>query len=138
MTEHISGTFDVTMQKESTHDAAAGTGIGRMSLDKRYHGQLDATGVGKMLAAMTGTPGSAGYVALEFVDGTLAGREGTFVLQHRGTMTCGVPALSVTVVPDSGTGALVGLAGRLDIRIDDGKHHYDFAYTCGAPPSTTA
>ena len=128
MTERISGTFDVTMGKETMHDAAEDSGIGRMSLDKQYHGDLDATGVGEMLAAMTATPGSAGYVAMEFVEGTLAGRDGSFFLQHTGTMDRGEPTLSVTVVPDSGTGELVGLTGRLDIRIVEGKHYYDFDY----------
>ena len=137
MTERISGTFDVTMSKEAMHDAAEDSGIGRMSLDKQYHGELDATGVGEMLAAMTATPGSAGYVAMEFVEGTLAGRSGSFFLQHSGTMDRGTPTLSVTVVPDSGTDQLVGLTGRLNIRIADGKHHYDFEYDFG-PQTTTA
>ena len=129
MNIHITGTFDVTISKASMHDAAVDCGIGRMTLDKRYHGDLDATGVGEMLAAMTETQGSAGYVAMEKVDGTLGGRRGTFVLQHAGTMNRGAPALSVTVVPDSGTGDLVGLTGRIDIRIEGGKHFYDFDYT---------
>lgn len=128
MTEHISGSFDVKMTPESMHDAATGSGIGRMSLSKRYHGDLDATGVGEMLAAMTATPGSGGYVALERVDGSLQGCAGTFLLQHTGTMTRGTPQLSVTVVPDSGTGALAGLSGRLAIRIEGGGHFYDFDY----------
>lgn len=138
MTEHITGTFDVTMNKEAMHDAAEDSGIGRMSLDKQYHGELDATGVGEMLAAMTATSGSAGYVAMEFVEGTLAGRSGSFFLQHAGTMDRGAPALSVTVVPDSGSGELVGLTGRLNIRIVEGRHHYDFDYTLDAPGTTTA
>ena len=118
MTERITGLFDVTMNKQPMHAAAEQSGIGRMSLDKRYHGDLDATGVGEMLAAMTATRGSAGYVALERVEGTLRGRRGTFFLQHAGTMDRGTPSLSVTVVPDSGTDELIGLSGRLDIRID--------------------
>lgn len=138
MTEHITGTFAVTMGKEAVHDAAEHAGIGRMSLDKQYHGDLDATGVGEMLAVMTATPGSAGYVAIEFVEGTLAGHSGSFFLQHTGTMDHGVPTLSVTVVPDSGTDELVGLAGRLNIRIVEGTHFYDFDYSLGAPGTTTA
>ncbi len=138
MTEHISGTFDVTMGKEAVHEAAEDSGIGRMSLDKQYHGDLDATGVGEMLAAMTGTPGSAGYVAIEFVEGTLGGRSGSFFLQHAGTMNRGQPTLSVTVVPDSGTGELTGLSGRLNIRIVEGKHLYDFDYSFEAPETTNA
>lgn len=128
MTEHITGTFDVTMTQQTVHDAATDAGFGRMALAKRYHGALDATGVGEMLAAMTATPGSAGYVAIERVDGTLAGRRGSFFLQHHGVMDRGAPTLSVSVVPDSGTDELTGLSGRLDIRIDDGKHYYDFDY----------
>ena len=132
MTECITGTFDVTMSGEAVHDAAAHTGIGRMALAKRYHGDLDATGTGEMLTAMTATPGSAGYVAIERVDGTLRGRRGTFFLQHSGTMDRGVPTLSVTVVPDSGTGDLVGLSGRLGVRVEEGKHHYDLDYAIAA------
>ena len=123
-TFHATGTFEVKTKPGASELLAGTTPIGRMSLDKRYHGPLDATGVGEMLAAMTATPGSAGYVAMEFVDGTLAGRAGSFFLQHSGTMARGTPALSVTVVPDSGTGELVGLTGRLDIRIVDAKHQY--------------
>ena len=133
MTERITGTFDVKMNPLPLHEAAVDAGIGRMGLDKRYHGALDASGVGEMLAAMTTTPGSAGYVALERVDGTLGGRSGSFFLQHSGTMDRGAPTLSVTVVPDSGTGELAGLSGRLAIRIESGAHYYDFDYTIGGP-----
>jgi hypothetical protein len=129
MKERISGTFEVTMGKESVHDAAVDAGIGRMSVAKRYHGDLDATGVGEMFAAMTATPGSAGYVAMERVEGSLCGRDGVFFLQHSGTMDRGMPQLSVTVVPDSGTDALIGLSGRMNIRIEDGRHFYDFDYS---------
>jgi len=131
MTSRITGTFEVAVGKATVHEAAADAGIGRMTLAKRYRGDLDATGVGEMLAAMTATPGSAGYVAMEKVDGTLDGRRGTFVLQHTGTMNRGAPTLSVTVVPDSGTGELVGLSGRVDIRIEGGTHFYDFDYVLG-------
>jgi hypothetical protein len=127
----ITGTFDVTMGKQAMHEEAASSGIGRMSLVKRYHGALDGTGVGEMLAAMTATPGSAGYVAIERFEGTLDGRRGTFVLQHAGTMDRGVPTLAVRVVPDSGTEELTGLAGHLDIRIEGGQHFYDFDYALG-------
>jgi hypothetical protein len=81
-----------------------------------------------MLTAGTPVKGSAGYVAIERISGTLHGRTGTFVLQHTGTMTRGALQLSITVVPDSGTGQLAGLAGKMDIQIADGKHSYDFAY----------
>ena len=133
MTHRITGTFDVTMTPQPMHDAAADAGIGRMALAKRYHGGLNATGVGEMLAAMTGTPGSAGYVAIEKVDGALDGRRGSFALQHLGIMNRGAPTLSVTVVPDSGTGELAGLSGRLAIRIEGGEHFYDFDYALDGP-----
>lgn len=128
MTTRISGMFDVAIDKEPVHDAALDSGIGRMTLDKRYHGALDATSVGEMLTGMTATKGSAGYVAIERVEGTLEGRSGTFMLQHAGTMNRGAPTLSVTVVPDSGTEELAGLEGRMAIRIEDGQHFYDFDY----------
>ncbi len=129
MTTHISGTFDVQLTPHPVHDAAAGTTLGRMALDKRFHGELDATSRGEMLAARSATPGSAGYVALEQVSGTLQGRSGSFVLQHSGTMDRGAPQLSVTVVPDSATDELLGLKGRMAIRIEDGKHFYDFDFS---------
>ena len=100
-----------------------------MSIDKQLHGDLEAAGNGEMLAAGTDVKGSAGYVAIERVTGTLHGRTGTFILQHSGTMTRGEPQQSVTVVPDSGTGELAGLAGKLTIRIADKKHYYEFDYT---------
>ena len=137
MNERISGSFDVTMTPVAPEGTPDG-GIGRMSLDKQYRGALEATSVGAMLAAMTATPGSAGYVAIERVDGRLDGRTGTFVLQHSGTMDRGVPLLSVTVVPDSGTAELAGLTGRMQIRIEDGKHFYDFDYALGAPAAARA
>jgi hypothetical protein len=130
-TRHVSGVFDVAMQPQPELPSAPtpGATLGRMLLDKRYHGELDASAQGQMLSAMTATTGSAGYVAIEHVTGTLQGRAGSFVLQHSGTMNRGTPLLSVTVVPDSGTGALAGLAGRMAIRIAEGKHFYDFDYT---------
>ncbi|TPG11645.1 DUF3224 domain-containing protein [Rhodanobacter glycinis] len=129
MTMHASGTFEVKMAPQPVQDGIGDPGIGRMALDKQFHGDLDATGKGQMLAAGTDVPGSAGYVALERVSGTLHGRRGTFALQHSGTMTRGAPQLSITVVPDSATGELLGLAGKLAITIADGKHSYDFEYT---------
>lgn len=103
-------------------------------MDKRFHGDLEATSKGEMLTAGTSVEGSAGYVAIERVSGTLHGRRGTFVLQHSGTMTRGAPQLTITVVPDSGTNELVGLAGRMVITIADGKHSYDFEYTLAGRP----
>ena len=128
---HVSGTFDVKMSPQPLHDAAVGSTLGRMALDKRFHGELDATSRGEMLAAGTAVQGSAGYVALEQVSGTLQGRRGSFVLQHSGSMNRGVPSLSLNVVPDSGTDALLGLAGRMAIRIEGGQHFYDFDFTLG-------
>ena len=124
----ITGTFDVTITPETLSDTAAQSGLGRLSLAKRYHGPLDAGAQGEMLSVRAGVPGSAGYVALERVEGTLDGRHGSFYLQHSGTMTRGAPSLSVTVVPDTGTGQLQGLSGSLAIRIEEGKHYYDFTY----------
>ena len=101
-----------------------------MSLDKQFHGELEATSVGEMLTAMSGSvQGSGAYVAVERVTGTLHGRNGSFALHHTGVMNRGVPQLTIMVVPDSGTGELTGLTGKLNIRIEpDGKHFYDFEY----------
>ncbi|MED5593998.1 DUF3224 domain-containing protein [Janthinobacterium sp. P210006] len=124
----IRGTFDVKISPETLSDTAAQSGLGRLSLDKRYHGALDARAQGEMLSVRAAVAGSAGYVALERVEGTLDGRHGSFYLQHSGSMTRGAPALSVTVVPDTGTEQLQGLSGSLAIRIEEGKHYYDFTY----------
>ena len=129
MTNQASGMFEVKMTPQPPGDAAEGAVIGRISLDKKFHGDLEATSRGEMLAVGTAIEGSAGYVAMEHVTGTLNGRSGAFALQHTGTMTRGVPDLSVTVVPDSGTDQLTGLSGKMSIKIDDGKHWYDFEYT---------
>jgi uncharacterized protein DUF3224 len=129
MAIRASGTFEVKMFPQGEGDKAGGTTIARMSLDKRYHGDLEATSKGEMLSAVTEVAGSAGYVAIERVTGTLHGRSGSFVLQHRGIMTRGTPRLTISVVPDSGADQLVGLAGRLTIEIDNGKHSYAFEYT---------
>lgn len=130
----ISGEFDVKMAPETLSATAAQAGLGRMSLDKRYHGPLEASGHGEMLSVRASEPGSAGYVALERVQGSLDGRQGSFYLQHSGTMTRGAPTLSVTVVPDTGTDALQGLQGKLAIRIEKGKHYYDFTYDFAPAP----
>jgi hypothetical protein len=129
MTNRASGLFEVTLNPLATDDGAEGAALGRMSIDKQFHGDLEATSKGEMLTAVTQVKGSAGYVAIERVSGTLHGRSGTFVLQHTGTATRGAQQLSVTVVPDSGTGHLAGLAGKMAIHIADGKHSYDFEYT---------
>ena len=120
------GTFEVKL----TPQAADGedVGLGRMTIDKQFHGDLEATSQGQMLAARSSVKGSAGYVAMERVSGSLGGRVGTFVLQHSGTMTRGEPQLSVTVVPDSGTGDLTGLSGKMVIENAEGQHSYVFEY----------
>jgi hypothetical protein len=127
MPAHATGPFDVKVipQDDKSDDPL----LGRMSLDKQYHGDLDATGKGQMLTAGSAVKGSGAYVAIEKVTGTLHGRTGSFVLQHTGTMTQGIPQLTITVVPDSGTGQLAGIAGKMTIKIADGKHSYDFEYT---------
>lgn len=129
VTKSIRGRFDVKMKPQPAQEEAAGAVIGRMLLDKRYHGALDAIGQGQMLAAHGSEKGSAGYVAIELVSGTLDGRAGSFVLQHTGIMDRGAPQLSIVVVPDSGTEALHGLIGRMDIVIASGEHTYVFDYS---------
>ena len=127
-TQHASGPFEVKLQPEPLSLAAVHTGIGRMSLDKVFHGDLTAVSHGEMLAFKTHVQGSAGYVVLEKVTGKLGGRTGSFVLQHSSTMNQGVPTQSITVVPDSGTDQLTGLSGSMTIRITDGQHDYQFDY----------
>ena len=126
---HAKGTFEVKLAPQTLSDSGAGPLLGRLSLDKQFHGDLTGTGRGEMLSAMTEVKNSAGYVAIERVTGTLHGKSGSFVLQHSGTMTRGAQHLVITVVPDSGTGALAGIAGTMTITITDGKHFYDFSYT---------
>jgi len=133
MTKHASGTFDVKLVPHADKrigDMPVDSGaVGRMSLDKQFHGDLQASSRGHMLAMHGSVKGSAGYVAMERVIGTLHGRHGSFALQHSGTMTRGAPQLAITVVPDSGTDELLGLAGTLMINIVEGKHFYEFDYT---------
>ena len=128
MTTHANGSFDITLTPQAP-DAAEGAAVGRLLIDKQFHGDIEATSKGQMLAAGTAIEGSAGYVAIEQATGTLHGRSGSFVLQHSGTMARGIGQPVITVVPDSGTGELVGLAGKMTITIVDGKHMYDFDYT---------
>jgi len=123
------GTFTVEMKPQSDAGADNGVSLGRMSLDKRFEGDLVATGHGEMLTAMTTVKGSAGYVAIERVTGSLNGRSGSFVFQHTGTMTRGAQQLFISVVPDSGTGALAGISGSFRLDIVDGKHFYEFEYS---------
>jgi hypothetical protein len=129
MTTRVNGPFEVKLSPQAPDDKSGDASIGRMILDKQFHGDLEATSKGQMLAHSTTVKGSAGYVAMERVDGTLRGRRGTFVLQHSGTMTRGEPQLIITVVPDSGTDQLAGLSGKMAINIADGKHSYDFEYS---------
>ena len=125
MEKRVRGEFDVRL---TPRDGAAES-VGRMTIEKTYRGELEAVSSGEMLTAATSVPGSAGYVAVERVDGTLDSRSGTFVLQHSGTMTRGAAQLSIGVVPDSGTGELAGLVGRMTIEITGGKHFYVLEYT---------
>lgn len=125
----VSGEFEVKINPEPMSAVATESGLGRMSLDKRFHGPLDATGRGEMLAFMDRELMSGGYVAMELVQGTLDGKRGSFLLQHQGTMERGTPGLTVSVVADSGREQLAGLRGTLNIRIEGGKHYYDFDYT---------
>ncbi len=127
-----SGTFEVklTPQDDKSEDSTRG----RMLINKRFYGDLEAISEGQMLTAITSVKDSAGYVAIEWVSGTLQGRKGSFVLQHSGTMTRGAPEQTVTVVPDSGADELTGLTGRMTIRIADGKHYYEFEYTLAQTP----
>ena len=120
VSKHATGPFDVKTTPQSAEDKSE-TPLG-----------LDGTGVGEMLTAGSPVKGSGAYVAIERVSGTLQGRTGTFVLQHTGTMNHGVPQLSITIVPDSGTGELTGISGKLNITISEGKHTYDLEYSLPA------
>ncbi len=122
------GTFEVKMIPQESEASIGDPTIGRMALDKVFHGDLAGVSRGQMLATMTAVEGSAGYVALERFDGTLSGRRGTFALQHDGRMDRGKPSLTITVVPDSGTGALEGLAGTMTIEVDGKVHRYVLDY----------
>jgi len=133
MPTHASGAFDVKLTPQSSDPLPEGTTLGRMSIDKQFHGDLEGSSKGEMLSAMTSVKGSAGYVAIERVTGALGGRKGSFVLQHSGTMARGAQQLTITVVPDSGTGDLAGLTGAMTIRIEaGGKHFYEFDYEIAA------
>lgn len=119
------GTFEVKLLPIGGNDGP----IGVLSIDKIFHGDLQGSSVGQMLALRTPVEGSAGYVAMERVTAVLAGREGAFTLQHNGLMTRGTPTLSVVVVPDSGSDGLLGLAGKLEISITQGRHDYRLLYS---------
>ena len=134
MSSQATGTFEVKLVPQPPEDKAEGSTLARYSLDKQFHGDLEGTSKGQMLTAGTDVKGSAGYVAIERIIGTLQGRAGSFVLQHTGTMNRGIPQLSITVVPDSATGQLAGLTGKMTINIADGKHSFVFDYTLPATP----
>ena len=126
MNNRASGTFEVKLNPQ---DDGPDAPVGRMTIDKQFHGELTGTSKGQMvMASSPSVKGSAGYVAIEKVTGTLNGRHGTFYLQHTGTMTRGAGDLSITVIPDSGTDELEGLQGTMNIHIADGKHSYEFEY----------
>ena len=134
MSTRATGTFDVKVTPQASDDKGDGA-VGRMTLDKQFHGDLEGTSKGQMLTAMTAVKGSAGYVAIERVRAVLRGRPGTFALQHTGIMNRGTPSLTITVVPDSGTDQLAGLTGTMAIIIAaDGKHSYEFDYTLADAP----
>ena len=133
MSQRAAGAFDVkvTPQKPDTQIARAAN-LARLTIDKRFHGDLEGISKGEMLATQTEVPGSAGYVALERVTGKLKGRAGSFVLQHSATMTRGSPKANIAVVPDSGTGELQGISGTMIITVGaDGSHSYEFDYKIG-------
>ena len=123
---HAAGTFEIKLDPQKDAEAES---FGRMVLHKQFHGGLEGSSVGQMLAVRTAVKGSAGYVALERFTGTLDGHAGSFVLQHSGTMTRGAAQLNLSVVPDSGTGALAGISGTMRIEEAAGQHRYAFDYT---------
>lgn len=125
----VKGTFEVTRNAEPACDLGDGVQALHLRIDKRFHGPLDATSVVHMLAVGTEVEGSAAYVAVERIAGTIEGRAGSFLMQHNGTMERGMPSLSLTVVPDSANGGLEGLSGRMAIDIVDGKHYYTLDYS---------
>lgn len=124
-----SGTFEVKLAPQPAAPGLEAAKLGRQTIDKRFSGDLDGTSLGEMLSAGSPAQGSAGYVAIERITGTLHGKRGSFVLQHSGTMNRGAPSLTINVVPDSGTDELTGISGSLQIRIEQGQHFYSFDYS---------
>ncbi|MBH2617923.1 DUF3224 domain-containing protein [Serratia ureilytica] len=125
---HATGTFDVKLTPQTATAEIETAKLSRMTIDKQFHGDLTAASLGEMLAVRMEAHGSAGYVAMERVTGTLHGHKGSFVLQHSGTMNRGVSSLQLTVVPDSGTGELTQLSGSMTIEIDQDTHRYKMDY----------
>jgi hypothetical protein len=132
VTQHATGAFEAKIIPLEPAVKTPDNSLARMALDKQFHGDLEATSKGEMLAATTPVKGSAGYVAIERVSGSLHGRIGTFFLEHSATMNRGTSQLNIVVVPDSGTGELTGISGTMTIIIVNGKHSYDLAYTLPA------
>jgi uncharacterized protein DUF3224 len=126
------GTFEVTLTPQSTDIGDDGNSMARLTIEKEFRGDLEGTSKGEMLSAGTQTRGSAAYVGQERVTGTLGGRRGAFVLQHTGVMNRGKPSLTVTVVPDSGSGDLAGISGTMNIIVEPGKHSYEMEYEIDA------
>lgn len=133
MTQVAKGTFTVQMKPQDDASSSDGVSLGRMLLTKTYEGDLAGTAEGQMLTAMTPVPDSAGYVAIERVTGTLHGKQGSFALQHTGTMNHGEQTLSITVVPDSGTGELAGISGVFRLKIENKTHSYELEYSLKTP-----
>ncbi len=134
---HIRGTFTVALAPQPHVENVGDAAIARLSLDKQFHGDLEAVSKGQMIAFRSAVAGSAGYVAMERVEGTLLGRRGSFVLQHSSTIDRNRPTQSITVVPDSGTDDLTGLAGSMTITIIEKQHYYDFDYAFAPAVAST-
>ena len=132
MTEFARGPFEVQLAPQAADAHADGASLGRMTIDKQFTGDLAASSVGQMLTGMGGVKGSAAYVAIERVTGVLAGRPGSFILQHTGVMNRGEQLLTINVVPDSGTDELTGITGSMRIEIDGKAHRYVFEYALPA------
>ena len=126
MTHHAHGTFTVKVQPLTP---APAEGLSRYSIDKEIHGDLEATSKGEMFGGGDYKQGTAGYVAIEMITGTLNGKHGSFALQHSSTMDQSGAKMNIIVVPGSGTGDLKGIAGAFTIKIENGQHSYDLDYT---------
>jgi hypothetical protein len=125
-TNHATGPFEVKLTPLA--DKSLETSLGRMTAEKEWHGDVEGTSTAQMLTGGDVKTGSAGYVAMEKFTGSVKGRKGTFILQHSAIMTKGKGDLTITIVPDSGTDELKGIAGKLTIKIENGKHFYDLEY----------
>lgn len=123
-----SGKFKVSIKPEAESPKQDGSTLGRLALDKQFSGELEAVGKGEMLTATTDTKGSAAYVAMERISGTLKGRKGSFVVHHNGVMSGGAQQLAIAIVPDSGSGELAGISGTMSIKVTGGEHFYELSY----------